>query len=426
MKRKTSVCFAIVFGVLQASSTYSAPQENERIRLQDLVREALERNPEIRAAQRSVDAARSRVSPAGALPDPEVMFGQMNEGNILPFTTLGDPDAGFSEVYAGFNQEFPYPGKRALRRKVAGLEASAEESRYRFTRLRVVSEVKSAFYELYAVHKSLEVVERERSLLEQVEKVASTRYSVGKGIQQDVLDAGVEISRLDERLIALQQRLKTSEALLNSLLDRPNDTPLARPGEIQQSSLAYGLADLTRLAEQNFPLLESEQRAIERDASALDLARKGKYPDFGVTFVYHNRGGNRDYWTIGGTLKIPLYFGSKQRYEIEEAAANAARSRAAYQNTRAQTLYRVESAYLMAETAGRLLKLYDEAILRQSSFSLESAIANYEVGKVDFITLLAAWNRVLNYELTRHEHLAEYQKALAQLEPLVGVELAGE
>ena len=80
----------------------------------------------------------------------------------------------------------------------------------------------------------------------------------------------------------------------------------------------------------------------------------------------------------------------------------------------------------MAETAGRLLKLYDEAILRQSSFSLESAIANYEVGKVDFITLLAAWNRVLNYELTRHEHLAEYQKALAQLEPLVGVELAGE
>jgi len=378
------------------------------MRLEDLVREALDRNPEIRAAGRAVDAARSRVSPAGALPDPEMMFGQMNEGNILPFTTLGDPDAGFSEVYAGFNQEFPYPGKRALRRKVAGLEASAEESRYRFTRLRVVSEVKSAFYELYAVHKSLEVVERERSLLEQVEKVASTRYSVGKGIQQDVLDAGVEISRLDERLIALQQRLKTSEALLNSLLDRPNDTPLARPGEIQQSSLAYGLADLTRLAEQNFPLLESEQRAIERDASA------------------HNRGGNRDYWTIGGTLKIPLYFGSKQRYEIEEAAANAARSRAAYQNTRAQTLYRVESAYLMAETAGRLLKLYDEAILRQSSFSLESAIANYEVGKVDFITLLAAWNRVLNYELTRHEHLAEYQKALAQLEPLVGVELAGE
>ena len=107
------------------------------MRLEDLVREALDRNPEIRAAGRAVDAARSRVSPAGALPDPEMMFGQMNEGNILPFTTLGDPDAGFSEVYAGFNQEFPYPGKRALRRKVAGLEASAEESRYRFTRLRV-------------------------------------------------------------------------------------------------------------------------------------------------------------------------------------------------------------------------------------------------------------------------------------------------
>src|SRR5439155_21312211 len=143
----------------------------------------------------------------------------------------------------------------------------------------------------------------------------------------DVLDAGVEISQLDERLIALQQRLKTSEALLNSLLHRPNDPPLARPGEIQQSSLAYGLADLTRLAEQNFPVLESEQRAIQRDASALELARKGKYPDFGVTFVYPNRGDDRDYWTVGGTVEIPLYCGSKQRCDMEEAASNTARSR---------------------------------------------------------------------------------------------------
>src|SRR6266704_7120774 len=109
MKRKTSVCFAIVFWVLQASATYSAPRPNERMRLEDLVREALDRNPEIRAAGRAVDAARSRVSPAGALPDPEMMFGQMNEGNILPFTTLGDPDAGFSEVYAASTRNSRIP-----------------------------------------------------------------------------------------------------------------------------------------------------------------------------------------------------------------------------------------------------------------------------------------------------------------------------
>jgi outer membrane protein TolC len=78
----------------------------------------------------------------------------------------------------------------------------------------------------------------------------------------------------------------------------------------------------------------------------------------------------------------------------------------------------------MATTADRLLKLYDEGIIRQASFSLESAVNNYEVGKIDFLTLMTSWTRVLNYELAYYEQLAEYQKALAQLEPFVGIELA--
>ena len=78
----------------------------------------------------------------------------------------------------------------------------------------------------------------------------------------------------------------------------------------------------------------------------------------------------------------------------------------------------------MASTAERLLRLYDEGIIRQASFSLESAVANYEVGKVDFLTLMTSWRRVLDYEVTYYEQFADYQKALAQLEPLVGIELA--
>ena len=394
----------------------------ETVHLKDLISLALERNPELQAARRAIDAMRSKVSPAGALPDPELIFGQMNEGNIIPFTTLGE--GGFSEVYLGFNQELPFPGKLRLKEKAAEMEAKAEESRYKFTRLRILSELKEAFYDLYASHKNMEIVERERDLLGQLEKIASARYSVGKGTQQDPLDAQVEVSRLEERLLTLHRRREAAEALVNTLLYRPPETPIGRPADIQRNPLPYSLSELSTLADRNSPLLESQQRLIDRDAFALDLAKKGKYPDFGLTFVYHNRGGLADYWTIGGTARIPLYFGRKQRHEIEGAAASFAQSRHAYQSDRAQTFYRVKDIYLMATTSDRILKLYDEAIIRQASFSLESAVNNYEVGKIDFLTLLTSWTRVLNYELTYYEQLAEYEKALAQLEPLVGIELA--
>lgn len=396
----------------------------DSVPLQDLVRLALARNPELRAAARNVDVMRSKVSPAKTLPDPEVMFGQMNEGSIVPFTTLGEPAAGFSEVYLGFNQEFPFPGKLALKGKVADMEARAEVSRYRSAVLELISRVKLAFYDLYLLHKSIEIIEKERALLEQLEKIAAVRYSVGKGIQQDVLDAQVETSRMEERLLLLRQRKEVAEGLLNVLLDYDPDRPIGRPGEIQKQPLLYNLSELTRLAERNFPMLESQQRLIDRDAFALDLSKKGKYPDFGFTFVYHNRGSNRPYWTIGGTMKIPLYFGSKQRHEIEGAAASLAQSRHTHQSIRAQAFYQIKDLYLMATTAERLIRLYDEAIIRQASFSLESAVDNYEVGKIDFLTLLTSWTRVLNYELTYYEQLTEYKKALSKLEPLVGVELA--
>jgi len=411
---------AIALG--QTEKTQPGSQNSEVVRLEDLIRLALERSPELAAAKRAVDVAHSRVEPAGALPDPELMFGQMNEGSPVPFSTLGE--AGFSEVFVGFTQEFPFPGKRPLRRKVAEIDAQAEESRFKFTRLRIISDVKSAFYELYHIQKAADIVTKERDLLDQLARIASARYSVGKGMQLDVLDAEIEISRVQERLEILERRKQSTEALLNTLVYQPIDKPIGRLTEIRRSPLPYSLSELTALAAENYPLLQGQQKQVDREAMALEHAKKGKFPDFGFNFVYHNRGGLSPYWTIAGTARIPLYFGRKQRHEIEGAAASLVEARHVYENTRVQAFYNIKNIYLVASTAERLLRLYDEGIIRQASFSLDSAVQNYEVGKIDFLTLLTSWRRVLDYEVTYYEQFAEYQKALAQLEPLAGIELA--
>src|SRR5206468_2439632 len=111
---------------------------------------ALERNPEVQMAARMVEAKHAHVPQAGALPDPVLMYGVENEGRPVPFETLGT--GGFSDVYVGFTQEIPFHGKRALREKVAGEEASAEEWAYEGTRRRVAAQVAEAYYDLYATH----------------------------------------------------------------------------------------------------------------------------------------------------------------------------------------------------------------------------------------------------------------------------------
>jgi len=121
--------------------------------------------------------------------------------------------------------------------------------------------------------------------------------------------------------------------------------------------------------------------------------------------------------------KVPLYFWRKQRPELEGAASELASSRKQYDNLTALLYFRLKDQYLAATTSERLVQLYGRGIVPQATLSLESAVAGYQVGQVDFLTLLDNLITLLDYELKYHESLTDYQKALAQLEPFVGVEL---
>jgi len=77
----------------------------------------------------------------------------------------------------------------------------------------------------------------------------------------------------------------------------------------------------------------------------------------------------------------------------------------------------------MAKTAERLLAMYEQGVIPQAAASLESALAGYEVGKVDFLTVINNLTTLLNFETEYYKELSNHEKALARLEELVGVKL---
>lgn len=390
--------------------------------LNDLVTEALEQNPEIKAMQRSFDMMRARIPQAKALPEPMLSYGYM--GNAIPIPPFdiqkGDPS---SARTLSFTQELPFPGKLAIKGKMANAAAEAEWWNYEQTRLNVVAEVKDAYFDLYFLHKAIETVTKNQELLEKFVKIAEASYSVGKGIQQDVLKAQVEVSRLVDQLTVLEQRKQTAEARLNSLLFREPETPIGVLEEIKPREFTFSLTDLREMALTNFPTLKAQRRKIDREQYGVELARKDFYPDFNVGFTYFNRPGLPEMYAVNVGVKIPLYFWQKQRPAVAEATATAATEKQRLENTTTLLFFRIKDRYLAVTTAQRLVKLYGTTIIPQSSLSLESAISGYEVGKVDFLTLLDNLVTLLNYELSYYEQLSNQEKAIAALEPFVGVNL---
>ena len=388
--------------------------------LRALVQEALERNPEVQAARRAIEAKRARVPQARAWPDPTVSVSY--GGNVLPPFTLMNGDPSSARQFTA-EQEIPFPGKTRLRGEIAAREADAETLNYQAVLRRIEAEVKQAYFDLYFTDQSLSTLHKDRELLQRFAKVAEIRYSVGKAAQQDVLRAQVELSRLAERQTLLDQTRQTLVAQLNSVRDLPVDAPVGSPDKIRQSTLVLSFDELLAAAQASFPVLKRQRALVEANRFAVELARKELRPNFSLGYTYMQRAGMPDMYGLTFSTSLPVFHRSKQDPAIAEAAANLEASRRMEANEFALLRYRVKQEYSQAQAAEQLLKLYSQGLVPQSTLALESSIASYETGVTDFLTVLSNFTTVLDYELGYCQQLATHEKTLARLEELTGLNL---
>jgi len=391
------------------------------VKLADLVAEAERKHPAILAAARMVQAKRARVPQARALPDPQLSIGYM--GDPAPFKTQANDPASYRQF--GVMQEFPYPGKRELRGKIAEKEVDAEGWNVEAARRRVRAEVKLAYFELWGVDRALDTTQKNKDLLEKLARIAEERYKVGKGLQQDVLRAHVEVTRVLQRLTILRQRRRTLEARLNSLLLRPPDSPFGPLEAVEKSSFAYTLDELLEKGVANAPEIRRQEQLIEQSQVAINLAKRDYYPDFSVGWDYQNRGsGMPEMFGLRFTVNLPVFYKGKQRQALSEASFTLAATREIREAAKTTLLFQVKEQYLTARASEELLTLYAKGIVPQSMLALESALAAYQVGSLDFLSLITNFITVLDYEISYYEELADHQKALARIEEITGIELA--
>lgn len=425
MIRKTLVVVWLSLStVVQPAPSWAqaAPQPSSgvlRLDLEDVVREALEKNPAIQGAASMVQAQRRRVSQAKALPDPTLSLGWM--GNAQPFSVqTGDPSS-YRSVSA--MQMLPFPGKLRLKGEIVGKEADAAQFEVEAQRRRVVAEVKSAFYDYFFYEKALESTARNRDLLDKLSQIAEARYRVGKAQQQDVLKSQVELSLLVQKQTTLEAQRDIARARLNTLLARSPESPLPPPANVRPSTLPSSLEDLYKLARQNDTGLGRDRQVIERNKLAASLAEKDALPDLSVGYMYQQRPTMPDMHGMTFSVSIPVFYKNKQKQAIAQAKEEQAASERARDNRQNELLFELKQQYVAAQASERLLKLYQQGIVPQSSLAMESSLSAYQVGNVDFLTVLGNFTTVNNYEVEYFRELADHETALARMEALVGIDL---
>lgn len=413
-----AICLTAVSGLSQADEPILTPERAVAL--------ALDGNPSLAQIKARAEAMAAIPAQEGTLPDPTLNLDALN----LPTAdglNLRKEDMTMLEV--GFSQAIPFPGKLALREKAAEFEAEAAVNTVEEARLRLARDVKSRWWQLMYMHRSLIVIADTERLLRQLVEIADAQYRVGEGLQQEVLSARLELAKLAQQRARHAGMHRSEIARLNALLNRSMDSPIHLPNEVEtELPEIQSEADLLAVAERSRPLLAQRQHAIDAAQTRLELAKKDYYPDFtlGAGYAFRQNtptGQSRgDFANFRLSMNIPIYANSKQARAVDQRNSELLKERYALDEAERKT--QTEIAFSLAVYRGNReqFRLFADSILPLAQQTVASALTAYQVGKTDFLNVIRAENAWFDYQMQYWQTLTDAHQALARLVAAVGRE----
>ena len=382
--------------------------------------EALANNPELIAQRRQFEAARERPAQERFLTAPtfEAQIWQW------PINTANPANTNMYMFMLG--QDIPGPGKRRLRQAVVEKEVELAATDVAVRARDVVDQVKRAYAELFLSRKAIEVHHGSVDLLRQLADVAQVKYTTGRISQQDVLKAVLELSRVHDHLITLNEQTQLAEARLNTLLDRPPGAAVGQLAEPHERVLLPSSETLQQLALEHQPELTMARLGAQRAEAQLAVVNREYKPDFFAMGGYMLMPDDRDAWMAKVGVTWPTAPWSRGRLDAQRAEATAeiaaanARVRAVQNGLRLA----VQEAYVRVKAAEQRAALLRTTVVPQSEQTLEVSRVAYQTDRVDFLAIIDNERVRLDAQLDYFRALTDLEQALADLERAVGTDIA--
>ncbi|WP_348269659.1 TolC family protein [Edaphobacter paludis] len=388
--------------------------------LSQLLAEAGTNNPQISAADHGARAARQVAPQVTTLPDPKFTYQQLSVGSPKPFA--GYTNSEFAYIGIGASQELPYPGKLRLRGEVAERDADTKQAEVGVTETSIADAVKADYLQLAYLQQTLGILRQNEAVLDQLIQDATVHYRVGQGMQQDVLQAQLNRTKIVKEITMHHQLMGQVQAHLKSLLSRDQGSPDIVTEGLIETPITRTSDELLAMVRQNNPQIQVDASSIRKQDAQLASAKRESKPDFEVGYMYQNTDRKyRDYYMFTFDVRFPHK--SRVNAEIAEAAENRAESQQTLAAHLQQQLAEVQQEYIKVTSDEELLKEYREGLVPQSDAAYQATLNAYASNREQFTQVLSYFTDLLNLKLEYAQTLVDHETALAHLETLTGAAL---
>ncbi len=408
---------------LAASPEEARARLAQPIALELLVALGYEWSPGLKSAREKIRAVLEQYPQAVYL---ENVLRQYNA-----FTKQLDTKVGPMRHKEMMAMEFPFPDTLALKGQIITEDVLIAQKEFEIALRDLVTEIKLAYYDYLFLVEATRINEENQKLLQQMIAIAQAKFRVGQGKYSNVIMAQVELSKLANVIITLEQQRETIIARLNTLLNASADVPLGMPVPLEEERVVSTLPELYALAAQKRQEIQKQKLVISKMGLAVEMAKQMTYPDPTLGASYFE---NRSMPDLKHTQKMPMtfmtqrtlnptntaWFGHRNSY-VHEMNVKIEAMEHRIEELESKIHFVVKKHHFGMETANRSIRLYRQTLLPQAQQALDAANTAYQAAQIDFLSFLDVQRTLLNLRIEEQRALRDYHQHLAQLEQAVGM-----
>ncbi|MEZ9397517.1 TolC family protein [Vibrio splendidus] len=436
------VVAAVLFSssALATAELTSTVQQSSSQQLNTLIEVALGQDGNRKQYFAQSQAMRETGIASATLMDPKLKVGFGG----LPVDSFQFDEDPMTNISVGLMQQFERGNTLDLQQKKAGQQADGLALQVQARELTVANSMTQLWLELGYQQVAESVMRENRRLLVELENYVQTNYSIGKSEAQDLFNAQLQVSKLDEKLQANQQvqrRLISqlsewlgSDWLGNQAIGSQAVDPQGRlhaTNQIDWSLLESKLAtnrDSTkhyRLLMEH-PLVKITDATISSNQTQVELAEQAYTPQFGVEVMYAHRQANNmagepasDLVSAYLTVDIPLFTGNRQDKNLSAAQYQVGAAKSQKDTLLSQMNAQVNALLVDKANLTQRLERYQSTLLPQTSARISAVERGYQNNTAQFDDVIAATADELSLQLEQQRLITDLNIVNSKLASVV-------
>lgn len=380
-----------------------AKEQTPTFELDRIIDLALERNPAIASARSVIEQNEGRQIQAGAYPNPTVGYQTANG-------LIRDPSNGDNRIEHNITlfQTVEYPGMRAARQNAAAAGLSGATVGLDEAKLNLIAEVKQAFYELLLAERTVDLLQQNLEIVQEVARIVKARVRSGEGPQFELVKAEVEVLKAKQEMTKAKNVVRVKLVGLDTLTSGALGSRYKVQGDFRMLRDHLDFEQMVSRDPSHHPTLRRQGKLVEQAELTVTKERQGRVPNVTLFGGYAREIGRE---AVVGGVSVPTPVWYLQQGHIATALGVQRKEEAELVRARNDIVRAINQHAREAETAQEQILVYEEGLLKQAQEALRIAQLSFRQGASSLLDVLDAQR--VQRQITVDYNLARFELSLA-------------